>query len=113
MSVQLIFQPYAQNLCLLAKMFLDHKVSPYFLLLFHLSEHGIILSSLTRYHHPPPCLTAQTLYFDTDPFLFYVMTENDAAGCHLLGYFSKAWPHSPPTTANFLLLPLWLPLIFH
>eukprot|EP00047_Mylnosiga_fluctuans_P004461 m.234664 g.234664 ORF g.234664 m.234664 type:complete len:447 (-) comp12694_c0_seq1:123-1463(-) len=48
-------RPYSQNICLLAKLFLDHK----------------------------------TLYFDTDPFLFYIMTENDAAGCHLLGYFSK------------------------
>eukprot|EP00048_Salpingoeca_helianthica_P024147 m.30072 g.30072 ORF g.30072 m.30072 type:complete len:444 (+) comp9212_c1_seq1:23-1354(+) len=46
---------YAQNICLIAKLFLDHK----------------------------------TLYFDTDPFLFYVMTENDEHGCHLLGYFSK------------------------
>lgn len=46
---------YCQNLCLLAKLFLDHK----------------------------------TLYFDVEPFLFYVMTENDSHGCHLLGYFSK------------------------
>ena len=36
-------KPYAQNLCLLAKLFLDHK----------------------------------TLYYDTDPFLFYVMCECD------------------------------------
>ncbi|EEC13173.1 tip60, putative, partial [Ixodes scapularis] len=46
---------YAQNLCLLAKCFLDHK----------------------------------TLYYDTDPFLFYVMTEVDSRGYHLVGYFSK------------------------
>lgn len=46
---------YAQNLCLLAKCFLDHK----------------------------------TLYYDTDPFLFYVLTENDDRGCHIVGYFSK------------------------
>ncbi|CAK1582722.1 unnamed protein product [Parnassius mnemosyne] len=46
---------YAQNLCLLAKLFLDHK----------------------------------TLYYDTDPFLFYVMTEFDARGFHIVGYFSK------------------------
>ncbi|XP_064403731.1 histone acetyltransferase KAT5-like [Halichondria panicea] len=46
---------YAQNLCLVAKMFLDHK----------------------------------TLYYDTDPFLFYVMTEYDEFGFHLVGYFSK------------------------
>jgi len=46
---------YAQNLCLLAKLFLDHK----------------------------------TLYYDTDPFLFYVMCEYDTKGCHIVGYFSK------------------------
>lgn len=46
---------YAQNLCLLAKCFLDHK----------------------------------TLYYDTDPFLFYVLTENDDHGFHIVGYFSK------------------------
>ncbi|GFN82447.1 protein bccip homolog, partial [Plakobranchus ocellatus] len=46
---------YCQNLCLLAKLFLDHK----------------------------------TLYFDVEPFLFYVMTENDTNGCHIVGYFSK------------------------
>lgn len=46
---------YAQNLCLLAKLFLDHK----------------------------------TLYYDTDPFLFYVMTEYDTRGFHIVGYFSK------------------------
>ena len=46
---------YAQNLCLLAKLFLDHK----------------------------------TLYYDTDPFLFYVMTEFDQHGLHMVGYFSK------------------------
>ena len=50
-----MFQAYAQNLCLLAKMFLDHK----------------------------------TLYYDTDPFLFYVMTEYDSIGFHIVGYFSK------------------------
>jgi len=46
---------YAQYLCLLAKLFLDHK----------------------------------TLYYDTDPFLFYVMCEGDNKGCHIVGYFSK------------------------
>ena len=46
---------YAQNLCLLAKLFLDHK----------------------------------TLYYDTDPFLFYVMCELDDCGFHIVGYFSK------------------------
>jgi histone acetyltransferase MYST1 len=46
---------YCQNLCLLSKLFLDHK----------------------------------TLYYDVDPFLFYVMCEQDAAGHHIVGYFSK------------------------
>ncbi|KAJ3349123.1 hypothetical protein HDU83_000744 [Entophlyctis luteolus] len=46
---------YCQNLCLLAKMFLDHK----------------------------------TLYYDVEPFLFYVMTERDEEGFHFVGYFSK------------------------
>jgi len=51
---------YCQNLCLLAKLFLDHK----------------------------------TLYYDVDPFLFYVLCEVDEDGCHLVGYFSKE-KHSP------------------
>lgn len=46
---------YCQNLCLLAKMFLDHK----------------------------------TLYYDVEPFLFYILTETDNEGCHFVGYFSK------------------------
>jgi len=44
-----------QNLCLLAKLFLDHK----------------------------------TLYYDVDPFLFYVLTDCDEHGCHPVAYFSK------------------------
>lgn len=48
-------KPYCQNLCLLAKFFLDHK----------------------------------TLYYDVEPFLFYVMTLADSEGCHTVGYFSK------------------------
>ncbi|KAM3576661.1 hypothetical protein VYU27_001464 [Nannochloropsis oceanica] len=46
---------YSQNLCLLAKLFLDHK----------------------------------TLYYDVDPFLFYVLCESDEKGYHVVGYFSK------------------------
>ena len=46
---------YCQNLCLLSKMFLDHK----------------------------------TLYYDVDPFLFYVVTEVDTSGAQFVGYFSK------------------------
>lgn len=46
---------YCQNLCLMAKLFLDHK----------------------------------TLYFDVEPFLFYVLCEIDKKGSHIVGYFSK------------------------
>ncbi|KOS20632.1 Histone acetyltransferase ESA1 [Escovopsis weberi] len=46
---------WCRNLCLLSKMFLDHK----------------------------------TLYYDVDPFLFYVMTTRTEKGCHVVGYFSK------------------------
>ncbi|KAA8571356.1 hypothetical protein EYC84_000674 [Monilinia fructicola] len=46
---------WCRNLCLLSKMFLDHK----------------------------------TLYYDVDPFLFYVMCSRDEKGFHLVGYFSK------------------------
>ncbi|KAG9584895.1 hypothetical protein KCU97_g9942, partial [Aureobasidium melanogenum] len=34
-------------------------------------------------------LGSKTLYYDVEPFLFYVMTENDEYGCHFVGYFSK------------------------
>jgi histone acetyltransferase SAS3 len=34
-------------------------------------------------------LGSKTLYYDVEPFLFYVMTENDDLGCHFVGYFSK------------------------
>ena len=46
---------YCQNLCLLAKLFLDHK----------------------------------TLYYDVDPFLFYIICHVDEFGAHIVGYFSK------------------------
>lgn len=46
---------YCQNLCWLAKLFLDHK----------------------------------TLFFDVDPFLFYVLCEYDERGYHIVGYYSK------------------------
>jgi len=34
-------------------------------------------------------LDHKTLYYDVDPFLYYVMVQRDNAGCHLIGYFSK------------------------
>ena len=46
---------YCQNLCLLSKMFLQHK----------------------------------TLFYDVEPFLFYVLCKYDTKHYSLLGYFSK------------------------
>jgi len=54
-SLPSYFQIYCQNLCLLSKMFLDHK----------------------------------SLFYDVEPFLFYVITEVDDGGARFVGYFSK------------------------
>ncbi|KAF7726989.1 hypothetical protein EC973_008184 [Apophysomyces ossiformis] len=35
-------------------------------------------------------LDHKTLYYDVEPFLFYILTETDDRGCHFVGYFSKA-----------------------
>jgi hypothetical protein len=34
-------------------------------------------------------LDHKTLYYDVEPFLFYVMTEADENGAQFVGYFSK------------------------
>lgn len=34
-------------------------------------------------------LDHKTLYYDVEPFLFYVMTTADASGAKFVGYFSK------------------------
>ncbi|KAI9175681.1 Histone acetyltransferase [Blastocladiella emersonii ATCC 22665] len=34
-------------------------------------------------------LDHKTLYYDVDPFLFYIMTVSDEHGSHIVGYFSK------------------------
>uniref|UniRef100_T1GHR9 Histone acetyltransferase n=1 Tax=Megaselia scalaris TaxID=36166 RepID=T1GHR9_MEGSC len=34
-------------------------------------------------------LDHKTLYYDVEPFLFYIMTLADTDGCHTVGYFSK------------------------
>ncbi|OAV87336.1 hypothetical protein PTTG_09377 [Puccinia triticina 1-1 BBBD Race 1] len=34
-------------------------------------------------------LDHKTLYYDVDPFLYYVMCQRDSNGLHLIGYFSK------------------------
>ena len=31
----------------------------------------------------------RNLYYDVEPFLFFVLTESDANGHHMVGYFSK------------------------
>jgi hypothetical protein len=46
---------YCENICLISKLFLDHK----------------------------------NLFYDVEPFLFFVLTENDENGSHVVGYFSK------------------------
>jgi len=34
-------------------------------------------------------LDHKTLYYDVDPFLYYIMCLRDDTGCHIIGYFSK------------------------
>ena len=41
-------------------------------------------------------LDHKTLYYDVEPFLFYVMTLADNEGCHTVGYFSKVSQISSP-----------------
>ncbi|KAF2841819.1 hypothetical protein M501DRAFT_927022 [Patellaria atrata CBS 101060] len=52
-------------------------------------------------------LGSKTLYYDVEPFLFYVMTERDEYGCHFLGYFSKEKrPSSLNNVSCILVLPI-------
>ncbi|KAF8445400.1 hypothetical protein BGX38DRAFT_1119403 [Terfezia claveryi] len=52
-------------------------------------------------------LGSKTLYYDVEPFLFYVMTEYDGFGCHFVGYFSKEKrPTSPYNVSCILTLPI-------
>lgn len=52
-------------------------------------------------------LGSKTLYYDVEPFLFYVMTENDSYGCHFVGYFSKEKrPSSLNNVSCILVLPI-------
>ncbi|PSN60989.1 hypothetical protein BS50DRAFT_639667 [Corynespora cassiicola Philippines] len=52
-------------------------------------------------------LGSKTLYYDVEPFLFYVMTENDVYGCHFVGYFSKEKrPSSQNNVSCILVLPI-------
>jgi len=34
-------------------------------------------------------LDHKTLYYDVDPFLFYIICKTDDRGCHIAGYYSK------------------------
>ncbi|KAL4908164.1 hypothetical protein BDW74DRAFT_146958 [Aspergillus multicolor] len=52
-------------------------------------------------------LGSKTLYYDVEPFLFYVMTEFDELGCHFVGYFSK---EKRPSSANNVSCILTLPI---
>lgn len=52
-------------------------------------------------------LGSKTLYYDVEPFLFYIMTENDEFGCHFVGYFSKEKrPSSLNNVSCILVLPI-------
>jgi histone acetyltransferase SAS3 len=52
-------------------------------------------------------LGSKTLYYDVEPFLFYVMTECDDSGCHFVGYFSKEKrPSSQNNVSCILTLPI-------
>ena len=62
---------YCQNLCLLSKLFLDHK----------------------------------TLYYDVDPFMFYVLCEVSPIGYHIVGYFSKEKQSTDNNLACILTFP--------
>lgn len=51
-------------------------------------------------------LGSKTLYYDVEPFLFYVMTELDELGCRFVGYFSKEKrPSSQNNVSCILTLP--------
>lgn len=53
-------------------------------------------------------LGSKTLYYDVEPFLFYVMTENDEFGSHFVGYFSKEKrPSSLNNVSCILVLPIY------
>jgi GNAT superfamily N-acetyltransferase len=50
----------------------------------------------------------KTLYFDVEPFLFYVLTVTDEHGCHFVGYFSKEkYSHQQFNLACIVTLPCY------
>lgn len=48
-------------------------------------------------------LGSKTLYYDVHPFLFYVMTERDEYGMHMVGYFSKVYHLRSPLCLVYLM----------
>ena len=65
-------------MCLLAKLFLDHKT------LYYGEAWGAFSCQWSHGQHWFPALST-----DVEPFLFYVLTEVDERGAHIVGYFSK------------------------
>ena len=52
-------------------------------------------------------LGSKTLYYDVEPFLFYILTENDELGYHFVGYFSKEKrPQSLNNVSCILVMPI-------
>lgn len=52
-------------------------------------------------------LGSKTLYYDVDPFLFYILTEYDEYGYHFVGYFSKEKrPASQNNVSCILVMPI-------
>lgn len=52
-------------------------------------------------------LGSKTLYYDVEPFLFYILTEYDEFGYHFVGYFSK---EKRPTSQNNVSCILVMPI---
>lgn len=50
-------------------------------------------------------LDHKTLQYDIDPFFFYVLCEHDAAGYHLVGYFSKEKHNNENNLSCILVMP--------
>ena len=52
-------------------------------------------------------LGSKTLYYDVEPFLFYILTEHDETGYHFVGYFSKEKrPASQNNVSCILVMPI-------
>lgn len=52
-------------------------------------------------------LGSKTLYYDVEPFLFYILTEYDEFGYHFVGYFSKEKrPASQNNVSCILVMPI-------